>query len=735
MTFRTFTDDVSFDAENVSDATITVSSPIAGFSTQVGVLNAGDNAIVAGEGVTELTIEGYDEGIITAGDGVTLIVSSEGGDTWTLNVSGDVTVDATSGGEDTNVTVNGVAESTLTWDYDGAIQELTLNGAVDFIASGESFATEAEGGAVVTGDDATLTITTGSLDLIEVAVGTIQVGGEDGATVDFTNAAGQTISVVAAEAVVDIDVDAEGEGGIVSVTLEADGATLNLAAEQDADSITVNVGSAVESIIDINIGTGNIAPLTIVTADGGDASLIDALGEASYITAEDNTVTIEGAGALTFKLTGTSLDASSATGSINVTIADGAEGGDYATGAGADEITLNAESGTDVVLMAGAGNDTVAFGDADGGFAGTSVYASGEAGNDVFLLAGGLAGTVWAADAADAVILDGGAGTDVARVTFDADSEAGYDVQIDFSVMTDGLTISNIETFNIVGSVLDSEFSGLNPAEINAEIADIDIVFGASNLDGLTLSITGSVAGNQDIAIVTDGEDSTLDLSTVSIATSIEGVVFFDLAEVSVEDSLTATLTSRADTVLGVDDAEASGFDIDLGAGNDVYQIGAAGGDLALGSGSDVIVFNGDGAAIDAEDNATGVVVISDFNRSADSFDETTTANGVGADLALVDDTDVSAADAEGGTDIVAVVSDGIVTLEGTDAEAIDTVEEWIDVIEAINDTGIYAFEFDGDTYVANSAVAGAVTDVVQLVGVTGFALGTGTDDSVIVID
>jgi hypothetical protein len=45
-------------------------------------------------------------------------------------------------------------------------------------------------------------------------------------------------------------------------------------------------------------------------------------------------------------------------------------------------------------------------------------------------------------------------------------------------------------------------------------------------------------------------------------------------------------------------------------------------------------------------------------------------------------------------------------------------------------DTGIYAFEFDGSTYVVNQDE----TDAVQLVGVTGLSLSSGSGDDLITI-
>jgi hypothetical protein len=317
-------------------------------------------------------------------------------------------------------------------------------------------------------------------------------------------------------------------------------------------------------------------------------------------------------------------------------------------------------------------------------------------------------------------VIAGGAGTDTARVTLDAEGTSGWNAAIDFSGLT-SFTLSDVEVFNVVGSSVEGD------GEVAAEIAaEADVTFAAANLDGLTLSITGNASGNQGITINMGAEGSELDLSSVTIATTIETVVVDFSTGASGEDAIVATTTSRADLVIGPTDV--AGFDINLSGGADEFTIGAVGGELTLGSGDDTVIFNGDGSAIDAEGDATGVVAISDFGNTSDVIFDAT-ATGIGADLIAAEATDVSAADAEGeATDIVAIAADGIVTLTGDDADVIDTVEEWVDVLG--NLTGIYAFEFDGDTYVMNADG----TDAVQLVGVTGLSLSTGSDTDLITI-
>jgi hypothetical protein len=645
-----------------------------------------------------LSVEGYDEGVITAGDGVTLVVDSES-DTWTLNVSGDVIVDTTSSGEDAVVEINGASGSTVTWDYDGAIEELTLNGDMTFIASAESFDAE----VAISGPDATLVVTDATLNLTDVDVAAVQVGGEDGATVTFSSAEGKMITVVVAEA--DVTMDSGDDGGDLSVTLVGDDATLDLGAAE-ADSATVIVGAEVATIFGLTTATS----LEIQTAAGGDVTF-DAEGEG--LASGDEAVTITGAGAVTINsFEGSLLDATAATGAIDVTLVN--EGATIETGRGADTLTFGAEAEGDVTAMSNDGNDTFNL----ELFAGDSYFVDGGSGNDLFVLA-----TVEGSTdvAADNIAIAGGAGSDTARVTLDAEGETGWDAAIDFSAL-DTFSLDGIETFNIVGSSVDSTGEG---AELASEG---DVTFGANTVDGLTLSITGSTATNQQVTFNMGAEGTSLDLSAVTVATNIE-TVFVDFSVgADGEDAITATTTARGELVIGPNDV--SGFDINLAGGNDTFYIMGFGGDLALGSGDDTVVFSGEGVAIDAEDAATGVIAISDFNNAVDViFDAAGT--GIGADVIAAEGEDVSGAadpDAEA-TDILAIVSDGVVSLIGDDADEIDTVEEWIAVV-ALLDTGIYAFEFDGSTYVVNQDE----TDAVQLVGVTGLSLSSGSGDDLITI-
>jgi hypothetical protein len=688
--FRTFADDGAFDATNVSDATITVKASLSGFTDTATITGAGDNGITVGAGIENLIIEGYDEGIITAGAESDVSIDVEGeGDTLILNAEGDVTIDAESEGDYTNVTITGATGATVTWAYEGAaegIEELELVGDFTLVLDGEAAAIlDAE--VAINGASTVLEFAaaSGAVDLTDVVVASISISAE-GEAVEFTTAENQTFTIDAAEA--EVTIDTGEDGGSYSVAINADDATLDLNAEE-GDSATVTINADVENITALTFG----ATLNLVTETGGDVT-IETLTEAE----DDDEVVVTGAGAITVEaLVATTFDASEATGAMDLTV--DITDATISTGSAADTITLGEDAEGDVTVATNGGNDEFNLSE----FAGESYYIDGGAGNDTFNLADGENNGT---DGEDYVIV-GGAGTDSIMIDL-VDGEA-------FDVSGLNLTLSGIESIKIEGDAVTGE----------GAVGDGDVVFAASALDGLTLSIAGNSTGDQHIEFqMAEGTD--LDLSGITIGSSIETITVDFVTNADGEDAITATLTSRGEVVTGP--ADVVGFDINLAGGADEFTIGAVGGDLTLGSGDDTVIFSAEGEAGGAEDT-DGVVIISDFTIEEDLI---VTADGeIGADILSAEAVDLAGLDAaEDAEDAVAIVTDGVVTISGADADLFDTFQEWVDVIEEIGGEGVYAFELDGSTYV----ISDDLLDAVELVGVTGATLSDGAGDNIIVI-
>jgi hypothetical protein len=516
-------------------------------------------------------------------------------------------------------------------------------------------------------------------------VASISISAE-GEAVEFTTAENQTFTIDAAEA--DVTIDTSEDGGSYSVAINADDATLDLNAE-DGESATVTINADVENITALTFG----ATLNLVTEAGGDVT-IETLTEAET----DDEVVVTGAGAITVDaLAATTFDASEATGAMDLTVA--VTDATINTGSAADTITMGAEAEGDVTVATNGGNDEFNLSE----FAGESYYIDGGAGNDTFNLADGENNGTGGED----YVIVGGAGTDSIMIDL-VDGE-------EFDVSGLNLTLSGIESIKIEGDAVTGE----------GAVGDGDVVFAASALDGLTLSIAGNSTGDQHIEFqMAEGTD--LDLSGITIGSSIETITVDCVTNADGEDAITATLTSRGEVVTGP--ADVVGFDINLAGGADEFTIGAVGGDLTLGSGDDTVIFAAEGEAGDAEDT-DGVVIISDFTIEEDLI---VTADGeIGADILSADAVNLAGLDAaEDAEDAVAIVTDGVVTISGADADLFDTFQEWVDVILEIAGEGAYAFELDGSTYV----ISDDGLDAVELVGVTGATLSDGAGDNIIVI-
>jgi Ca2+-binding RTX toxin-like protein len=184
------------------------------------------------------------------------------------------------------------------------------------------------------------------------------------------------------------------------------------------------------------------------------------------------------------------------------------------------------------------------------------------------------------------------------------------------------------------------------------------------------------------------------------------------------------------------------------GKGNDIIAGGLGADTITVGVGRDVINVtsnsDADGAHTDsgtsAFDQITGFKTVGSVITNIDlqSQAKFIAATAGGTDLsilnitALEDDGGVTGgkaldlkveADATGVGQAIGVnyeVKNGLLTLSGTGASAVDTLGEWLTEAAAVAATAgdVLAFEFGGSTYVF--AENGAQDVLVQLVGVTG---------------
>lgn len=631
----------TFDATNVTGATITLASTKLGFNGTAGVAAAGDNNVTAGQNVTDLTVADLTTGTVDAGAAETVNVSTAAAadDEINLTANGDVdaTVNFTGGPATETLNLVAAAASVVTLNAASVVTPANLTIA----GSGElSLAVDAADvtGATITGVDVLDIATAGAVDAENFTVNSIEAS-VTGTTV--SNANGQVVDLSAADATLTVTGDGT-TGAAVTVNVNADQDTGGTLSVTGVDSSVINLSDAVTEF-----GTS-------VTIDG--EATINVAGDvtiASLIrTNATDSVVLAGAGNVTLTTTDLeSIDASGLTGALVIE----ANTGDELTvvgGTGDNEVVA---ADADVSFTGQGGNDTV---DAQAVVTATAdVAVAGGAGDDVLMVNAPTA----------TVAFDGGEGTDTLWLANGADLQG-----------TD-LSLSGVERIEIENATVGGAGEALS-ATVNG-----------SQLSGESYTITSAEAADT-VTLNVTADEATTDLGSLTL----ENI-----------DSVVITGQPTAETIVGT-------------SADDTIIAGGGADTLTGGAGADTFVF-ATGESVEG-----AVASITDFNTS--QFDVLDLVVGaVGVDTA---GTDVSGADADGAAaDITANVVNGIVTLSGNDAAAIDTLAEWVDVVEtagvlddgAAAQTGTVAFEFDGNTYVYE-ATAGAADNLVELTGVTGLA-------------
>ena len=344
--------------------------------------------------------------------------------------------------------------------------------------------------------------------------------------------------------------------------------TLNLAnATGAADAMTVTLQNQDHSLAVGKLSIAGVETLNLVSSatKGTNANTLSSL-EGNGDLAR---VTISGAQALSLT-TGTlaqslTIDGSAATGNLTV-VASGVGGiATITTGSGKDTVTGSAHADA---INTGEGVDTINIG------AGADVVNAG-GGDDVFVTAnGGFTATA-------ALVLDGGAGTDVIKIGTDASSGSGF-LGVDFDEA--GVNLLNIEgiTFTGTGSSASS------------------VMFSGAQLSGRSMAITGSESVNT--LTVNAALGSSVDLSGLTFTTWTNGA----------------------------------------GSGNDVLNlVGSTGGETLRGSVKNDVITGGEGRdTIDLSDGGADTVVMTGIVAAAnrDVITGFTVGTGTGADTVRLAD-------------------------------------------------------------------------------------------------
>jgi len=265
------------------------------------------------------------------------------------------------------------------------------------------------------------------------------------------------------------------------------------------------------------------------------------------------------------------------------------------------------------------------------------------------------------------------------------------------------LTVLNVETINI--SVPDATSTGGNAVVHKINIADNATTINVSGNNGLTLVDNDTVA-----AVTTFDASGVVANGTATADPAASLAVTF--AHQNTSSTATVTMTGGAgnDVLTG----NAGKDTIIGGAGNDNLTGGAGVDTLTGGTGADWFKF---GTAGDS--GITGTESITDFTITSDN--STTDKLVLLTTVPLANQTSTAITTVPGLSNLTATVSDGVITLGGTDAGSVDTVGELILVFQEIDNATqqIGAAVMGGNTYVLTDNNTD-VKDVIKLTGVTG---------------
>lgn len=479
-----------------------------------------------------------------------------------------------------------------------------------------------------------------------------------------------------------------------------------------ADTVSVQIGgvTAAHTLSVNDGGTGTVETLAIVAnaANTGAITLTD-----DALTAA--TITVSGSGALTLAgdITSTTIDASKATGAVDVTFGTVAAARTITGGAGND--TFSEHTAGDLVtkttIVGGAGNDTLELLAATG-----TILSTGTAGN-VTNVSGietlKLATQLTADTSTDMSKIAG-----LTNLTF---VDFGDGVADTHSVLNllDGSTITlgdadadTLQTKLNFKFASNSANNDLNLV-INA-ISTPDIITGDGFADRLNITATGANelnVANASVNTITASGTGSLDLddagTTLNAATTTVDAAALKGALVVVASGTATTITGGevADTITG-------------GAGADVISGGAGGDTLVGGAGNDFI---DGGAGGDTLDGGAGIDTLVG-GAGSDTFVITIgTTDTVTTNLTIIKDFD-------GGT---ATTSVDKIKFTLTQLQALEDTGDFSADLENFNSGAGTTLDATGDTLntqiISTDGATGASTTEIFLIDI-----GTYADDAAI---
>ncbi|MFC7517200.1 DUF4214 domain-containing protein [Herbaspirillum sp. GCM10030257] len=641
----------SVDAENISGATITLTSAKAGFLGNGTVTNAAKNTVTAGSGmVGTLTVAGITEATVNGGVAKSLVVDGTTTNTKNLSVTVNagtattsVDVGSTNGfvaatidagaaktikvtDADAVATTDGytatvkssAATVSLTNEFDVLNYEATVNQTLTLVDNIEKSMTITGAGKVavetvlanvsgltLTGADSLkITDAAATGDLTKIDAKTVELAVNAGGTVTFVN--GQKV-LLSSDQSSTLTVKNGAVGTADSLSLSVTKAQTSLTTS-DVETTNVAVDVAATTVVggyDINLATFNAGTKKVVltgnnsvefgtalTAKTLDASgLTGNLKVVSTSTAAMDIIGSVGKNNIDTGVTAAGATASVTTGDADDTVKfDGTAGDAVANVGGGKNSVTSAVVGGTLVVNSGAGDDTVL---ATALSAGTLVASLGDGKNTI--------STTLANGATDNVTIATGAGADSIKLGLGT-NDATDVLTITAGDGTDTLTLDTTGALKL-GTI---SLSGIEAIQIGAaSAAGTSATFAAKILSGQSYAIAGgsSTTVTVDATATTAGE--TIDLSSLVIDQSLTKAV------TSVVINGTA-LANSGDTITGTAIADT----IDGKAGKDTITGGKGADALTGGADADTFVF----AAGDSGTTTATADTIADFVSGTDKI-------------------------------------------------------------------------------------------------------------------
>lgn len=740
------TTDVSLTNKSVgnADASVTVNGGKNVTLTLEGTTNDGDAAaeIVIGgttapAGTVTVTSKftGADTNdgpdIEITGGTVVTVTESLGNAVNTTNTHGNVKVTGTSA--TTAVTVNQDRAATASATVAGKV-----NGTVT-IADANAASTTAAGtiATVTLNSYGNSTINSGALTTVNLSgTGGTLVITAGALTTPVVNTLALNVNDLAAGAITidndykTLNITGSSKAATIANVTGGGVTTLNVAGDAKV-TLTDNAFAALTSVVSTNtagvtLGTTALGAGVAFTGGAGDDSIIlsNAFTKAITMGAGNDTVTYGGAAG-----TGGSVDAGTGTDTIKMTAAQ-ADAAD-------NDATFNNTFKNFEVLDIATGAVT------------TTINLAGINGVNQVVTRG--------VQAANTLTLNGFASG--GTLTLDAANTGTVKANIP------NANLSSTDSFNLVlsnNTAATAAFGTVKLADIETiNISLVDAGTGANTaatVDTLTLQATSAtkvvVSGNNGLNLTNMGNTkiTEFDASGVVANDSTDTAANLAVTFTSANTTATATVTIKGgagnDTLTGnaAKDTISGGAGADIitgGLGQDTIQLGAGRDVVKVASNSDANVLTSDSTTA-TPDIVTSFGLVSTAITTATDLStvanfQTATAGGANANMLVLD---LTADDAGAGTGtnlpvaieangtgtgqaagVTYTVTNGILTLSGTGAAAVDTLAEWLTEAAAVSATAgeTVGFVFGGDTYVF--AQNGAQDVLVQLVGVQATSL------------